>query len=119
MTADRIIRLCERLASATGTDVHWREDGQDRFSWQQVEGSVAIESRDKDGQPPYRLTIYNGSGALVDELSSVLLAGDEPAPWNDCLARLYRAARREALHADELIETLISLLHSNQTAEQV
>ena len=116
---DQIIVLCERLAASTGSNAvgDWEEDGDDRFLWRRAEGRVAIESQDRDGQPPYRLSVYRGDGALVDEVSSLLLEGDRPAPWNAALALLYRAARRNALHADELLDTLISLLPAEQRAE--
>jgi hypothetical protein len=110
---ERQIELCHRLAAATDTAaaaVSWELDGRDRFVWRQSEGAVAIASRDADGQPPYQLSVYNGDRLLVDELSSLLLAGDRPARWNEPLAGLYRAARRSALHADDLLETLIALV---------
>jgi hypothetical protein len=116
---DLIIVLCERLAGASGSNAvgDWEEDGGDRFLWRRDEGMVAIESRDKDGQPPYRLSVYRGDGALVDEVSSLLLENDRPAPWNAALATLYRAARRNALRADELLDTLISLLPAERPVD--
>jgi hypothetical protein len=70
---------------------------------------VSVASRDRDGEPPYELAVYNTRDEKVDELSSDLV-GDEPAPWNEALTDLYRAARRNALHADEIVEALIGAL---------
>jgi hypothetical protein len=109
---DRIVVLCERLAHATRTgSAKWRVDSDDRFVWQQPEhASVSIGSRDKDGEPPYEIALFNANGDKVEELTSQLVGEDEPAVWNDSLAVLYRAARRSALGADELIDTLIAAL---------
>jgi hypothetical protein len=119
--AERMILLCNRLAAATGAGggVSWEIEGPDRFVWRRAEGMVAIATRDKDGQPPYELRVYSGNGVLVDELSSLLVDGDRPAPWNDALALLYRAARRSALRADELLDTLIGLLPQQHEADTV
>jgi hypothetical protein len=78
--------------------------------WEQDRGSVSIGSRDKDGQPPYELGIYNPNGEKVEELASQLVEGDRPADWNEPLAELYRVARRSALHADDIIDALIDQL---------
>ena len=106
-----IILLCERLAVATlGRDAEWRTDDDERYVWNHEEGSVSIGARDRDGQPPYELSIFNAHGKEVEELVSALVDEDRPAPWNDALAELYRAARRSALHADDVIEALIAAL---------
>jgi hypothetical protein len=44
------------------------------------------------------------------ELTSQLVGDDRPAEWNKPLADLYRAARRSALRADDVIEALIEAL---------
>jgi hypothetical protein len=117
----RVIVLCERLAAATlGREADWAADGEDHFRWGREEGSVTIGARDRDGQPPYELAIFNGEGEKVEELTSALVDEDRPADWNEPLAELYRVARRSALHADDIIDALISSLpsHSGEGAEQ-
>jgi hypothetical protein len=111
---DGMIVLCERLAHATRMrDAEWRVDAGDRFVWGRPQtASISIESRDKDGEPPYRLLLFNASGDKVEELTSQLVGEDEPAAWNEPLATLYRAARRSALGADDLIDQLIAALPS-------
>jgi hypothetical protein len=116
VSGDRVVVLCERLATASNR-VDWQLDGDDRFVWSRAEGKVAIGSRDADGEPPYELAIYNGDGVKVDQLTSKLLANDEPAPWNEPLADLYRSARRKALRADDLLDTLINLLSTSRDEE--
>jgi hypothetical protein len=111
VTGDRVVVLAERLAAATATNhVDWQLDGDDKFLWKRAEGKVSIGSRDADGEPPYELAVFNGDDVKVDQLTSQLLANDQPAPWNEPLAELYRSARRKAYRADELLDTLINLL---------
>lgn len=113
----RVIVLCERLAGATlAGEAEWRREGEDRYLWQREEGSVAIGARDRDGQPPYELSILNGGGERVDELASALVGDEQPAPWNEPLAELYRAARRSGLHADQIIDALIAALPHRQAS---
>ena len=107
----QLIELCERLADATATrDVEWRREGEDEYIWEHKEGRIAIGARDRDGQPPYELTVFNGDGAKVEELASALVDDDRPAEWNDALAELYRVARSNALGADEIIAALMQAL---------
>jgi hypothetical protein len=111
--ADRLVLLCQRLVEATASrQVAWRldEEEDDLFAWADKAGSVSITSRDGDGDPPYELGIYNPDHEKVEELSSDLVGDDEPAPWNEPLAQLYRAARRSALRADDIIDALIDAL---------
>lgn len=108
----RVVVLCERLADATraGT-AKWRGEGEDTFLWEGEQGSVSVQSRDNDGEPPYQLVVFNANGVKVEELASQLVENDRPAEWNEPLAVLYRSARRSALNADEVIDALIEALH--------
>lgn len=111
--AERLILLCQRLAEATvSRQVEWRLAGEERdlFEWAGEAGFVSIASRDGDGDPPFELAIYNRDNEEVEELSSDLVGDDEPAPWNEPLAELYRVARRSALRADDIIDALIDAL---------
>jgi hypothetical protein len=105
---DRIVILCRRLADATAArGAEWRVDGADTFLWERAEGSVAIRSRDGDGEPPFELAVYNPAGQKVEERTSALVDDDRPAPWNEALADLYRLARRSGLRADDIVDALI------------
>jgi hypothetical protein len=107
----RLVTLAERLAAATAArTAEWQLLDGDVYAWGSPEGSVTVASRDHDDEPPYELTVYNPKQEKVDELSSELLGDDEPAPWNDALVELYRAARRSALRADDIIDALIERL---------
>jgi hypothetical protein len=107
----RVVVLCERLAEATRAgDAEWNREGDDVFIWKEAHGSVAIGSRDKDGEPPYELVVANADGDRLDELTSQLVDGDRPAGWNEPLAELYRSARRSALKADQVVDALIAAL---------
>jgi hypothetical protein len=107
----RVVVLCKRLADATRAGgAEWSRDGEDTFVWAGRPGSVSIGSRDKDGEPPYQLVVVNADGERLDELTSQLLDDDRPAEWNEPLADLYRAARRSALRADDVIDAMIEAL---------
>jgi ankyrin repeat protein len=108
----RVVVLCGRLVEATRAGyVEWqREEEEDTFVWQAEQATVSIGSRDKDGEPPYQLVVANERGETLEELTSELVANDQPADWNEPLANLYRAAQRKALGADEIIEALIDSL---------
>jgi hypothetical protein len=119
MTTDldkqRLALLARRLAAATwARDAQWQLEGDEVFSWGTEEGSVNVASRDRDGEPPYELTVYNPANEKLDELSSELLADDQPAPWNDALVELYRVARRSALRADEIVDALMAALPTDE-----
>jgi hypothetical protein len=107
----RLIELCNRIVAATAAaEVEWQDFNDDRFVLARNAGSVAISSRDKDGEPPYDLSIYNTNGELVESLLSEWLDDDQPARWNQPLADVYRAGRRSALGADRVIDALIQEL---------
>jgi hypothetical protein len=107
---EQLTTLARRLSAATVTgEVQWEGREPDCYHWASADGSVRVASRDRDGEPPYELAVYDARETKVDELSSELL-GDEPAPWNHALAELYRAARRNALRADQIVDALLGAL---------
>jgi hypothetical protein len=109
---EQLTTLARRLTAATTTgEAQWQGREPDCYHWASEGGSVRVASRDGDGEPPYELAVYNARDEKVDELTSELL-GDEPAPWNQAVAELYRAARRNALRADEIVEALIGALRT-------
>ncbi len=115
MNSDReshLTMLGDRLAAATTAGAaRWEVREPDVYAWTTAGGAVTVASRDRDAEPPYELVVFNPAGERVDELASELV-GDEPAPWNDTLAELYRAARRSGLRADDIIDALIQALPS-------
>jgi hypothetical protein len=118
---ERLSTLASRLARATSSrGARWELREPELFQWSSGDGSVSVASRDRDGEPPYELTVYNAAQESVDRLASELLDGDEPAPWNAALAELHRVARRSALRADEIIDALIDALPrgDGQSAEE-
>jgi hypothetical protein len=109
---NRLTMLARQLAAATvQRTARWQQKDSDLYSWGVSEGLVTVASRDRDGEPPYELAVYTTAGAKVDALTSELLPNDEPAPWNEPLAELYRVARRSAMGADDIIDALIERLH--------
>jgi hypothetical protein len=107
----RLVELCERLASATVLGgVEWVAEEETAFTCEQKSGTIGIRSRDRDGEPPYELVIFNRDGAKVESLFSEWTAEQEPAFWNQAFADLYRAARRKALGVDKLLDDLLAEL---------
>jgi hypothetical protein len=111
LVKERLTTLVRELAASTAAGAaEWQASEPDVYSWRSSEGAVSIGSRDRDGEPPYELVVYNPGDERVDELASELLEDDQPAPWNEALVELYRLARRSALRADDVIEALIAAL---------
>jgi hypothetical protein len=104
----RLIELCERLSAATARGiVEWSPQEETAFLSKRRGGSVAIRSRNRDGEEPYELVIYNPKGEKVESLVSEWAPPDDlPARWNPPLADLYRTARRQALGADRVLDDL-------------
>jgi hypothetical protein len=116
----RLVELCERLASATVLGgVEWVPEEETAFVCKKRSGTVAIRSRDRDGEPPYELVIFNRDGAKVESLFSEWSAEQEPAYWNKAFADLYRAARRQALGVDKLVDDLLGELPAAASRERV
>jgi hypothetical protein len=113
MNKDReshLTTLGDRLAAATNSGAaQWEVREPDVYAWTAAPGAVTIASRDRDAEPPYELVVFNPGGEKLDELVSELV-DDQPAAWNHTLAELYRAARRSALRADDVIDALIGAL---------
>jgi hypothetical protein len=107
----RLTALARRLAAATAArSAKWQLGEDDVYVWAAEEGSATIVSRGRDDEPPYELAVFSPKRERVEELTWALLEDDRPAPWNEALVELYRAARRSALGADELIDALVEAL---------
>jgi hypothetical protein len=114
----RLVELCERLAAATtGGQAEWAAE-ETGFVCQRRSGSVGIRSRDRDGEPPYELVIFSPKGEKVENLLSEWSPEEEPAFWNPALAELYRAARRNALGVDKILDDLFTELPPARAGER-
>jgi hypothetical protein len=115
----QLARLAERLSDATaGKRIEWRAPEPDAYEWAAADGIVSVASKDRDGQPPFELSVFNSQRQKLDDLRSELLANDQPAPWNAALADLYSVARRSALRADDVIEALMNALRGSDSDEE-
>jgi hypothetical protein len=111
----RLTALARRLAAATAArSAKWQVDEDDAYVWAGEKGSVTIASRGRDAEPSYELAVFSLNRERVDELTSGLLENNRPAPWNEALVELYRAARRSALGADDLTDALIEALSPDE-----
>jgi hypothetical protein len=114
-----LAELARRLVSATiAGQVDWRAEPEDTYRYEGGRGIVSVKSRDKDGEQPYKLVVFNESGERIDELVSQWDDGDRPAPWNQPLADLYHVARRRALGAEAVVDALIDELPSAFSGEE-
>jgi hypothetical protein len=115
----RHVELCERLAGATMLgELEWTVEEETSFVCRRSSGTIGIRSRDRDGEPPYELVIFNSNGAKVETLLSEWSAEEEPALWNKALVDLYRTARRNALGVDKLLDDLLAELPATQPAQE-
>jgi hypothetical protein len=120
MTADstdeRLAGLVARLAELThGGQVGWElaeADRDDSFTYATPAGAVIVFSRDNDGRDPYVLTIRDAHGRLVERVELRWSSAD--GHLYGLVDRLYRAARRQVLRTDEVIEALLRDLADRQ-----
>jgi hypothetical protein len=108
---ERLVELSRRLRAATDSGhLEWTAEDDATFIWTGARGAVGVRSRDGDGEEPYELDVYNAARQKVETLGSEWTADEQPAPWNEAVARLYRAARRQALGVDRILEDLLAEL---------
>lgn len=108
---DRLIELCERLRGSTEAGhLEWATEEDTAFLWTGATGAVEMRSRDADGDHPFELTVFSPTMQKVETLTSEWNEDEQPAPWNDALGRLYRAARRQALGVDKILDDLFAEL---------
>jgi hypothetical protein len=108
---ERLVELSRRLSAATDAgQVEWLADEDTAFSWIGTRGAVSVRSRDGDGEEPFELDVFSAAKQKVETIGSEWTADEQPAPWNDAVARLYRAARRQALGVDRILEDLLAEL---------
>lgn len=106
---ERLAELCGRLQVATDAgQLEWTAEDDTTFLWSGSTGAVSVRSRDGDGEEPFVLDVFGAAKQKVETLTSEWTADEQPAPWNDVLARLYRAARRPALGVDRILDDLLA-----------
>lgn len=108
---ERLVELSGRLKTATDAGhLEWMAEEDTAFLWTGASGAVGVRSRDGDGEEPYMLDVFSAAHQKVETLGSEWTADEQPAPWNEAVARLYRAARRQALGVDRILEDLLAEL---------
>jgi len=108
---ERLVELSKRLHVATDAgQLDWTAEDDTTFLWTGSSGAVSVRSRDGDGEEPYELDVFGAARQKVETLGSEWTADEQPAPWNEALARLYRAARRQALGVDRILDDLLAEL---------
>ncbi len=106
--SERLIELTGRLKAATDAgQLEWTAEEDTAFLWTAAHGAVGVRSRDGDGEEPYELDVFSAERRKVETLASEWTTDEQPAPWNEAVARLYRAARRHALGVDRILEDLL------------
>ena len=108
---ERLVELSKRLRVATDAgQIDWTADDDMTFLWTGSSGAVSVRSRDGDGEEPFELDVFGATHQKVETLTSEWTQDEQPAPWNDALARLYRAARRRALGVERILDDLLAEL---------
>lgn len=108
---ERLVELSKRLRAATDEgQLEWTAEDDTSFVWTGSNGAVSVRSRDGDGEEPFELDVFSPTRQKVETLGSEWTEDERPAPWNEALTRLYRAARRKALGVDRILEDLLSEL---------
>jgi hypothetical protein len=108
-TDERLAGLVIRLAELTrGAQARWElaeADRDDSFTYATPAGAVTVSSRDNDGRDPYVLAIQDAHGRLVERAELRWNGAD--GHLYELVDRLYRAARRQVLRTDAVIEALL------------
>ena len=101
--------LAKRLLAQTRDGrVTWDiSDPRGAFVHTRSAGTVIIESRDRDGSFPYRLTILDPDGTAVEQLNTSPPRASFVTEWDDTLSDLYEAARRQAFKVDEVLHNFL------------
>lgn len=108
---ERLVELSKRLRAATDEgQLEWTAEDDTGFVWTGSNGAVSVRSRDGDGEEPFELDVFSPTRQKVETLGSEWTEDERPAPWNEALTRLYRAARRKALGVDRILEDLLGEL---------
>jgi hypothetical protein len=107
----RLVELSRRLSAATDAgQLEWTAEDDTSFMWSGSRGAVSVRSRDGDGEEPFEIDVFSAAKQKVETLGSEWTADEQPAAWNEAVARLYRAARRQALGVDRILEDLLNEL---------
>lgn len=117
MVNEKTVELITRLHKNTlAGKIPWqRSANKAAFEAAFPRYSLQISEESKRDQLDYVVTILNDEGLEIDEFSDVDLSGRFPqkAPpggWFTLMDEIYDAARRQALGADQAIETILSEL---------
>ncbi len=95
---NRLLTLMRDLASITHADrVKWTttDRSQQSFSLSRPQGTVTVFSIDGDGTPPYGFVMYDPDGIQLEE---ILEDAHQSGTYDAALARLFQAARANALN---------------------
>jgi hypothetical protein len=108
---ERLVEVAKRLGAATDEgQVEWAAEDDTTFRWTGSSGAISVRSRDGDGEEPFELDVFSAAKQKVETLGSEWTEDEQPAPWNEALTRLYRAARRKALGVDRILDDLLAEL---------
>jgi hypothetical protein len=108
---ERLVEVARRLRTATDQgQVEWTAEDDTSFLWSGSRGAISVRSRDGDGEEPFELDVFSAAKQKVETLGSEWTEDEQPAPWNEALTGLYRAARRKALGVDRILDDLLAEL---------
>jgi hypothetical protein len=83
--------------------VSWAPGGRDdTFIWSGSSASVAVLTKDNDGQQPWRIQLYDSSGRVIEDETFLM-----SSPYFEQIGELYGLARADALDINAAIDGLL------------
>jgi hypothetical protein len=108
---EQIVRLASTLIERTlsAESLPWQQaDYYSTFLLATPNGSVSIGAVDRDDAPPFRLSLFDKEGQIIDSLISEWGPDNLPAWWNEVLANVWNAARSQAFNVRSVISEFLA-----------
>ncbi len=72
-------------------------------------GTILLTTRDRDGEPPYKVEIYDASGTAIESFAKAINRAPTPeeADLDTKIKALYAVARRNAMNVDKVLDAII------------
>jgi hypothetical protein len=111
---NRLIDLAADMLNRTlNGEIAWvGTDQENTFLFSGTKSSITISSlTDREGDQNSIISLLNARGTVVESLQGEFhpdgMGGYAPGEWNETLNDLFFAARRSALDADTLLDSII------------
>ena len=113
--------LVERLVKRSrNSELDWKASYGDSFQVSFKDNSVRIEKQENPGgeEPIYVIELINADGAVVDSFTDFALdqtlGNMSNGPWYRMMGELFGLARRNALGADKVLNSILDDLDETE-----